>query len=237
MVRFRPNSNISITAAYTFSKALDIIHDSVAPFGGASTTSAVVADPLTGEPNNQLEYGRAVFDRPHAFSSSFVYRLPKLVKNKYAGIIINGFQLSAIVLLQTGNPFAIFAGADLNRDGVNNDRPDLINPDLLVLTYNDPNVIIPRAAFNGALTTAPRVGTLGRNVFRRDSVQNLDLAAAKRFNLTERYRIDFRAEIFNVFNRTQFDQPNGTLSSATFGQITAQANNPRNIRFSLKFFF
>lgn len=237
MLQYRPNSNIAITAAYTFSKALDIIHDSVAPFGGASTTSAVVADPLTGLPNNQLEYGRAVFDRPHAFSSSFVFRSPTLVKNKFAGIFLNGFQLSGIVLLQSGNPFLIIAGADLNRDGVNNDRPDLVDPSIPLKIYNDPNVVIPKAAFNGALTTAARVGTLGRNVFRRDGVKNLDLAIAKRFTLTERFKFEFRGELFNTFNRTQFDQPNGTLSSATFGQITAQANSPRNIRFALRFFF
>lgn len=237
LVKYRPNTNIAITAAYTYSKALDIIHDAVASFAGAPVTSAVVADTVTGLPNNKLEYGPAVFDRPHAFSSSFVYRLPRLVKNKYAGIFINGFQISGIVLLQSGNPFLVVAGADLNRDGVNNDRPDLVDPGLPVRTYDNPNVIIPRTAFNGAVTTAPRVGTLGRNVFRRDSVKNLDLAASKGFDLSERYRIEFRAEIFNVFNRTQFDQPNGVLSSGTFGQITAQANRPRNIRFSLKFFF
>lgn len=237
LLRYRPNSSISITAAYTFSKAMDVIHDAVASFGGASLTGAVSADPLTGAPNLKLEYGPAVFDRPHAFASSFLYSLPSLTKNKSAGRFINGFKISGIVYIQSGNPFTVIAGADLNKDGVNNDRPDLVDPTLLLHTYNDPNVIMPRTAFNGALTTAPRIGTLGRDTFRRDGVRNLDLALSKQFALTERFRIDFRSEMFNAFNHPQFDQPVNTLSSGSFGQITTQANNPRNVRFSLKLIF
>ena len=237
MLHYRHNSRITITAAYTYSKALDILHDSVAGFGGAGVTGAVVADPVTGLPDNSLEYGPAVFDRPHAFASSFVYKTPDLVKNRLAGIFLNGFQLSGIVLIQSGNPFLVVAGADLNRDGLNNDRPDLVDPTLLVRTYNDPNVVIPRAAFNGALSATPRVGDLGRNVFRRDGIKNLDVAISKQFKMTERYRLDLRAEMFNAFNRPQFDQPNGTHSSGAYGTITSQANTPRKIRFALKFLF
>lgn len=246
LVQYRPDKNISFTAAYTYSKALDIIHDAVASFGGAGSTVAVVGDPVTGEPNNSLEYGPAVFDRPHAFSSSLVYRLPEFTKNRAAGYLLNGWQVSGIVLLQSGNPFTVLAGADLNRDGINNDRPDLINAGLLQVNYNNPNAVIPRTAFDATLTTVvngqvvnrpPRVGTLGRNTFRRDSVKNVDMSIAKQFAFTERYRLDLRTEFFNLFNRTQFDQPVNSLAAGNFGQIIGQANSPRNIRFALKFIF
>jgi hypothetical protein len=239
MVRRRASDRLFLTAAYTWSKAMDVTHDAVAPFGGESGGAAAVATDANGNPRLDLEYGPAIFDRPHAFSSGFSWQSPRFTRVKALGPVIGDWQVSGVILLQSGNPFSVFAGADLNQDGVNNDRPDLLQTGLLGKVYSDPNQAIPRSAFYGALSTAGgfRVGTLGRNTFRRDGIRSVDLALVKNFRVTERQRLEFRGEFFNLFNRPQFDAPVNTLSSASFGSIQSQLNNPRFVRFALKYHF
>jgi hypothetical protein len=131
----------------------------------------------------------------------------------------------------------VTAGADLNQDGLNNDRPDLVNPALLEnLVYGHPDVVVPRAAFNGALTPV-RIGTFGRNVLRRGGINNLDLSIAKQFRMTERIRLDFRTEFFNFTNTPRFGTPVSSMAVSTFGQIQSQENSPRYIRLGLKLGF
>jgi len=72
---------------------------------------------------------------------------------------------------------------------------------------------------------------------RQQGVNNFDFAAFKRTNITERVGIEFRAEFFNLFNHPQFGPPNGTQTSATFGQVTNTVNLPRLIQFGLKLAF
>jgi hypothetical protein len=240
MLRHRLSKRLFLTAAYTWSKALDIAHDAVAPFGGASAgaSAAAVATDANGAPRSELDYGPAVFDRTHAFSSGFSWQSPQLTRIAPLGLLLNDWQVSGITFWQTGNPFTVFAGVDLNQDGVNNDRPDLVQPQLLRRTYADPNERLPREAFNNTLPTGTyRVGTLGCNTFRRSGVRNFDLALVKRFKATEQQRLEFRSEFFNIFNRPQFDPPVGNLSSSVFGQIQSQSNNPRFVRFALKYHF
>lgn len=238
MLRHRLSKRLFVQAAYTWSKGLDITHDAVAPFGGESGSATAVATNADGTPRLELEYGPAIFDRRHAFSSGFSWQAPHLTKSKVLGTVLNDWQVSGIVLLQSGNPFSVFAGVDLNQDGVNNDRPDLLQTSLLGSVFDDPNSPIPREAFNGALPANTfRVGTLGRNTFRRDGVRNFDFALVKRFPVAERRQLEFRSEFFNVFNRPQFDAPVNSVASGSFGRIQSQLNNPRFVRFALKFHF
>ncbi len=80
-------------------------------------------------------------------------------------------------------------------------------------------------------------GTLGRNVLRAPGFTNVDLALAKTTNLAgERAKLEFRAEAFNLFNHTQFREPNTTITSGTFGQIS-QTFDPRILQLALKFTF
>jgi hypothetical protein len=72
---------------------------------------------------------------------------------------------------------------------------------------------------------------------RQQGVNNFDFAVFKRTNITERLGVEFRTEFFNLFNHPQFGPPNGTQTSATFGQITNTVNLPRLIQFGLKIAF
>ena len=85
----------------------------------------------------------------------------------------------------------------------------------------------------GPVVVRPGVGTL-----RAPSVFNLDAMVAKRFRITESKNLQFRAEFFNALNHVSWGPPGRDISTPTsFGQITAQAQGPRNIQLGLKLFF
>jgi hypothetical protein len=184
-----------------------------------------------------LEYGPAVFDRPHAFSANFVYRTPRLSgSSRTAQALVGSWELSGTAFLQSGNPFTVLAGADLNQDGVTNDRPDII-ASLSSTSFGDVNRVIPRAAFDNTPGRI-RVGTLGRNTLRRDGVREMNLRIARVFRLrSDRMRLQFGAEFFNLTNSVRFSMPVNLVSSPAFGRIQNQDNAPRNIRLGLKLSF
>jgi hypothetical protein len=92
---------------------------------------------------------------------------------------------------------------------------------------------------NGACFTAPGSFSFGDESrldpkLRAQGINDWDFSASKTTPVTERVSLDFRAEFFNVFNRVQFAPPNTSFGGASFGFITSQANNPRQIQFSLR---
>lgn len=239
MLMQRFSKQLAFTAAYTWSKAMDTTHDAVAPFGGESGNAVAIAQDANDRPRLDLEYGPAVFDRRHAFASSIIWQTPRLTSNPLAATLLNDWQVSGILFLQSGNPFPIFAGVDLNRDGINNDRPDLVQPGLLAPfngVVDDLTKPLPRAAFSN-IADPRRIGNFGRNVLRRDALQSFDLGLFKRFRLSERWRLEFRSEFFNFFNHPIFASPDNNLAASTFGQLRNQQNSPRRLRLGLKLTF
>jgi hypothetical protein len=83
---------------------------------------------------------------------------------------------------------------------------------------------------------AGRFGTFGRNVFHGPGLNNWDFAVSKRFRIRESHQLQFRAEFFNLFNHTQFNNPNSSIASVNFGRITT-TREPRLLQFSLKYDF
>ncbi|HEX4166619.1 MAG TPA: hypothetical protein VHZ55_14220, partial [Bryobacteraceae bacterium] len=93
--------------------------------------------------------------------------------------------------------------------------------------------------FNTAAFVPATIGTfgsIGRNTLRGPAFGDVDASLFKNFLLTERLRLQFRAEAFNIENRANFQNPTSTISSGTYGQITA-ANDPRVLQFALKLLF
>src|SRR5438067_4895529 len=81
-------------------------------------------------------------------------------------------------------------------------------------------------------------GTAGVGTQRAPSLFNLDGAIGKKFYVSERHYLDFRAEFFNTLNHVSFGPPGRDITTVgSFGQITSQANGPRNIQFGLKYNF
>jgi hypothetical protein len=257
--RQRLRRGLSLTLAYTWSKAEDVIFDGIAGSGNgrgangssdASESSAAMPtrfDPVTRRPLNEYEKGPAIFDRPHAFTASFVYRLPRLTSNRVAGAALHNWSVSGIATYQSGIPCNVLAGRDLSGDYVpGGDRPDIVDRSILGRVYRNPDEVMPRTAFSLPTPLLPTAsaagqpgtfGSLPRNAFRRDGVHEWDLSVVRQFPIRERVRLEFRGEFFNAFNTPQFNGPVINLVSTDFGRIRSTANTPRNIRFVLKLHF
>jgi hypothetical protein len=106
--------------------------------------------------------------------------------------------------------------AGISPDGGN--RPNLAKPGPLAQTNGNSDSAFDTSWFAPAL--AGRVGTSGRNQYYGPGLQNLDVAAAKVFRVSEAGQLQLRADFFNLFNHTNFANPVSDMSNASFGRIT-----------------
>jgi Carboxypeptidase regulatory-like domain len=165
------------------------------------------------------------------FNLSAVYQLPFGAGRHYlsspgiARTILGGWTLSTIATTQTGLPFNITitrsngsVPGGLAISGA--ERPNLVpGVSLTPAGGSTPQLWINPAAFS---TPAPGTfGNLGRNAFRAPGISDVDLTAAKDIPITERMRVRFRADAFNIFNRAQYGAPNANVSAGNFGVITS----------------
>jgi hypothetical protein len=168
---------------------------------------------------------------------------------------MGGWQLLALGSVNTGLPFTVLSGIQQTGAGAGGaDRPDQTGTPLLSTSrtvredyfgLGDNNASYFRIPIDVAGGTGPnegRFGTLGRSTFRGPMFHNLDLAFIKDTPLAtrsgrERAALQFRAELFNVFNIVNFGLPSNTLLGAGFGRISKTAGSSRQIQFSLKLIF
>ena len=157
--------------------------------------------------------------------------------NPFVRHVINGWQLSAIVTLQSGLPFNVTRGSDVNLDGNNNDRVNV------VADYHlDPHRSrsdVSNAWFNTAAFGAPAAGTdgnLGRNVLDAPGSRNVDLGIFRNFKFHERVTLQARGEMTNAFHLGNLNAPNGTLSAAAIATIRTAATT-RQVQLGLRLTF
>ena len=158
----------------------------------------------------------------------------------FAAQALGGWRVSAIQVYNSGFPIAVTRNAPLNIfNGVN--RP-------IVTTYNwkaswtgsfDPNKDVYLAASAFPAQTAGLLGNATRfnPLVRQFANLNENVSLGKSFQVSERFRLDFRAEAFNLLNRTVFGSPSTNLNSNSFGVITSQSNSPRQIQLALKLYW
>jgi hypothetical protein len=187
-------------------------------------------------------YANAVWDIRQAFTTGFTYQLPfgkgKAVGaqwNPVANAILGGWMANGILTIRTGRPLTIgFNGCQ----GVwNSCRVDILpgqNP-------NDapPEGRSPNKWFNTAAVTNPAAltgGNIGAYTMRGPGASTLDLALFKIFRFSEYKNLEFRAEAFNLPNKTQLGNPDMSKQNATFGVITGSSGE-RNAQLSLRFHF
>jgi hypothetical protein len=123
--------------------------------------------------------------------------------------------------MQTGAPFTVFNNQrDFSGFNQFNDRPDVVGTGRLHQDNRNIDAAFDKTYFS---TTPPtgRVGTSGRNQYYGPGLQNYNFAVLKRFKFTEQVGLQFRSEFFNVFNHTNFANPQNNQSNANFGKITA----------------
>jgi hypothetical protein len=197
--------------------------------------------------NRGLERSVGAFDQTHTVKLSTVFDLPFgkgrhwLAKGGIASRVAGGWRFSAIQIYNTGFPIGVTANGSLPIfNGTN--RP-------LVTTYAwrapiagssfDPN---KDKYLDASVFPVQPVGVLGNSPRKNAQVRvfpslNENVSLAKTFSVSERFRVDVRAEAFNVFNRVVFGGPQTNLNSATFGVISSQANSPRQMQGGLKLYW
>ena len=178
--------------------------------------------------------GPADFDQAVRYNLSVNYITPHLNGSRFVGLLFNDWQANAIASAQTGLPFTVLSGTDRSLSGVGNDYADIVgNP------ARPAGVSKVKQYFNTAAFVPATIGTFGniaRNSLRGPGYFDVDASVFKDLLQGERIHAQFRAEAFNTFNRTNFLNPVSTVSSGTYGEITA-ANSPRVFQFGLKLLF
>lgn len=212
-----------------------------------------------------LDYGNSVFDVRHQFTNSLVWEIPFL-KNRpgFVGHAFGGWQVNNIISLRGAFPWTPYcspsssaggsSSCDFNGDGIRNDRPNQPSfgnssaHDRAAFEPDHPNENLSASAFLACSVSPNRTcsnwhgpydGNLGRNTFRGPNFQTVDLSIFKNFKISEHDNLQFRAEGFNIFNRTNLQMPTAQMTgsgSTHFGQSTA-TYFPREIQFALKFIF
>jgi hypothetical protein len=191
-----------------------------------------MAGPFYQNPNNRAgDRGSCVVDIRQIFNASIVGLSP-VFHDAWTRRVLGEWEASAIMSKRTGFWFNAASGLDNSFSGVGADRPDLIGSAQL----SNPSLA---QWFNTSAFKANAPGTFGNS--GRDNLQGpgaftFDAALMRRFNLTERHSIQFRAEAFNILNHPVFNNPTATLTSSNFGKILS-ANDPRILQFALKYAF
>jgi len=180
--------------------------------------------------------GPADFDVKLRYNLSLVYDIPKVHVARWAGQIVNGWQVNTILNATTGTPFTVLSGTDRSLSGVGGDYADRIGDPSRPSGATAITQYFNTAAYQAAATGT--FGNSGRNSLRGPGALNLDASAAKNFRLTERFGLQFHAQAFNALNRANLNNPNATVSSGTasFGKITG-ASSPRVLQFALRVSF
>lgn len=222
------------TFAYTYSHAIDDVSD-IFPLGGASNL-----------PQNSrklwLERASANFDLRHRVAASWVWELPFYRDRQTARARwLGGWQLAALWQVQTGPPFTLNVPFDANQDGNLTDRPKTVDG-LEALRQHDRQRVrlkfgVSPEQFFDICPAGCDDGVVGRNTMRGDGFASLDVALEKQFRRSDRRRLVWRTEVFNVFNRANFGLPVRTIGSPGFGAAVETVSPARMIQFALRFSF
>ncbi len=231
----RFSKGLTFLGSYTYGHALANTGTTL-----SGSTGFGIIDPR----NYSSSYSNAAWDIRHNFVGSALYELPFGKGKQYGGnisrgldFIAGGWQINGLLVLHTGVPFTIRSNGC---QGIwNACRPDLVagknpndapsngrGPDL----WFDTSAVAPPAPLTG--------GNLGLQSNYAPPTHTVDFSVFKNFVVTERMRVEFRAESFNLTNTPQFSTPNNNRQDAAFGRVTSTASgSERHIQFELRFRF
>jgi hypothetical protein len=221
---------LQFTANYTYAHNIDIEST------GTGINTGYLQNPGCVECNR----GNSNISIPQTFVANFVYETPSLAGwNRAAKLALGGWQVSGIYRASSGAPFSILCGCTTSWQYGGQDHPDFAdgvtrihqNPGDLEHYLVASDFVTPQQGSSGSVGRNPGVYTSGVNTW--------DLGLSKNIRFTERYRLQFRWEMYNAFNRVTFGQPNNTFTSSSFGQITStnSAYPARVMQGALKFYF
>ncbi|MGI4756505.1 MAG: hypothetical protein ACRYGF_06615 [Janthinobacterium lividum] len=227
---------LSATFYYTWAKSLDDASSATTPMNSL---------------NLRQDRGLSTFDVRNTVSGFASYALPKFTS--FAPRITQGYQINALYSFAGGTPINILVGTNTSGSGeASRDRPNRVvgvTPYVARVT-NASSTSRTYTYLTKTAWSTPSAGTFGNE--RRNSVQgpgfgDVDLSFFKRTPITEHINTELRAEIFNIANQANFANPSGTLTSSSFGLLSATRNassapglgpgEPRNIQFAFKVTF
>jgi hypothetical protein len=246
MLEKRYSNGLQFQASYTFSKSFD----QASSFEG-------ILNPV----DFNKTYSLSQFDSRHRFVFSYVWDLPVPKYSGAKGKILNGWQMSGIATAQSGFPIRIATSAD--NELMNSFDFELPGEPLQLSPlhtqdprknggyYFDPNSFTENASDDSVplCTDQPQFGCFApdrlfgkipdtkRTLCCGPGILNFDVSFLKRTDITETKYLEFRADLFNLFNHTQFTNPSGNTSDGgDFGRVT-RARDPRLVQLALKFYF
>ena len=224
----RSDAGLSAIVAYTFGKSTD----------DASGFFTSAGDP--NFPQNSLdpgaEEGRSSFDVRHRFTAGLSLLLPSFGKSW-----LQDWQLHAIATLTSGAPFTVAMHPDIDQSNTgrsnlgfgNNDRPNVSGDGSLSGDERSEDEWFDTAAFS--FPAFGSFGNAGRNILDGPGYRNVNLGVTKILPVGDA-RLQLRLEVFNLFNRANFDLPDAFLGSPTFGRILS-AGAPRRVQLGVKALF
>ncbi len=234
MLQKRFSHGLQFQAAYTFSKSID----------DGSTFEETL---------NPFNYGASralsLFNSKQRFVISYDWELPIRKYSGFAGKVLDDWEISGITQFQSGFPIRLNTEDD--NELINSlfflgtEAPSLVAPFQKLdprKTYTSLGLTSPGYWFNPNDFQDPPLGSFNNGTQRTiccgPGLIDWDFSVHKKIPLTETKYFQFRAEIFNVFNHTNFSNPDGGFSDGptAFGKITT-AGDPRLLQFALKFFF
>jgi len=224
------SSGLAYLVSYTWSKSIDV---GCSGFFGIESCS--VQNPY------QLKGDRSVsgFDLPHDLTASAVAPLPFGRGRRFANssglvnYIVGNWQLNGILTLTSGVPYNVHVSSDIPNTGIGDVRANLVADSHL----SSPST---QEWFNTAAFVQPpqfTFGTSGRNSLRADWFKNLDVSVFRDFPFSERRKLQFRAEAFNVTNTPTWGIPVNDLNNPKLGTITKTRSIERQLQLSLKLYF
>jgi hypothetical protein len=233
----RFSRGLTFNVNYVFSKEMDNLGSNRDPFHG------------------NLDRALGSSDRPHVLAATVVWAMPFGKGhalgggNKAVAALVSGWQLSGVVTYSSGTPLTI-SGSGCTVTGISSTcipsyNPNFSGPVRINGTYGDGNIIgsgvvsyldkrafVDPAAYTfGNLPRSAPFGLFGPYLF------NEDVSLRREIRLRERMRVAFEANMFNITNSVHFSAPVTNIDSATFGQVSSQANLPRKVQFNARITF
>ena len=218
----RLSNGLTGTVAYTWSHTLDNAASALGGPGG------IVVGP-NGTPLLHYQYGNSNDDQRQLFAASAIYELPFGRGRRFGGdmpktadYIVGGWQWNNVIVRATGTPIDI-SGAPNTANGQNG-RPDYHGG-----CRTGISAFVWLACSPGAFSApAGLVGTLPRNAFPGPGTFTWDTSVTKTFSVTQRVKAEVRAQVYNLTNTPQFQNPDGNYTNGDFGQLTSPRLAPTN---------
>jgi len=224
----RFSHGLQFQASYTFSKSLD---------NASSFESAL--NPL----NFNATYGLSNYDARHRFVFNYVWDLPVPKFDGFKGKLLNGWEVSGILSFQSGFPIRITSQDDVELLDTTFDfeapgQPNLTAPFHTQDIRKNGGFVFDPGLFTNDTVEPGTIGNAPRSICCGPGINNWDMSFSKQTRFGERWQMEFRADVFNVWNHAQFYTVDGNISNlgGTFGQVL-HVRDPRLLQFALKFRF